>query len=130
MINKIYIISFLQEENKLLFCNSCFSDKIIPNDSQECTKGDIFCTPCIRQGIDIYLSEKQSKIACFKCKDGEFAIEVLKAILSPLKFDALIKMIQASELEASEIEGLEVCPSCSFSLILGKEDKIHQMSST
>ncbi|XP_046391105.1 uncharacterized protein LOC124159377 [Ischnura elegans] len=112
-------------KNELLTCNCCFEDDLLPEDMSSCTDGHLFCIQCVKKGAEVIIGDGKSSFPCMHgdCK-AEFSLSTLQGILAPSTFGKLVMRLQAEEVNAAGIEGLEICPSCPYSTIPAPEDKV------
>ncbi|XP_071445941.1 uncharacterized protein [Hetaerina americana] len=112
-------------KNELLTCNCCFDDELLTEDMSSCSDGHLFCIQCVKKGAEVLIGDGKVTFPCMQedCK-AVFSLPTLQGILAPSIFGKLVMRLQAEEVNAAGIEGLETCPSCPYSTIPAPEDKV------
>merc|ERR1712150_62877 len=107
------------DQNKLQECICCYNTDRLEIEMLSCPKGHLFCKECIKRGSEAALSESKVELVCFHehCKE-KFTLVTIQMALDVPTFIKFAKQIQAAEVEAAGIPGLESCPFCSYSVIM------------
>ncbi|KAJ8678921.1 hypothetical protein QAD02_014708 [Eretmocerus hayati] len=113
----------LKLQKLLLECQCCYSE-CKPYDIVECEDGHLFCTRCIIRGTEVAISQGQAKIECFTDCGAEISLPTLRKVLPSDTYEALFKIHQEEELRVANLENLEKCRFCSYSMELAPEIEI------
>ncbi|KAK9877205.1 hypothetical protein WA026_016951 [Henosepilachna vigintioctopunctata] len=126
MMDEFYRLARAEAEkyNLLETCQCCFFEGLLPEECYFCKKNCPFCKECVAKGAEHMIGNGELNFPCLTNCNSEFDISVLRMVLDKKVFEPLFNKIQIKELKEANIDGLETCPFCDFSLILNNEDKI------
>ncbi|XP_045464143.1 uncharacterized protein LOC123673603 isoform X2 [Harmonia axyridis] len=105
-------------------CQCCYFEGLLPEECYLCKKNCPFCKDCVAKGAELAIGEGKLKFPCLTNCNSEFDISTLRMVLDKKIFDPLFTKIQIEELKRANIDGLETCPFCDFSMILSDQEKI------
>ncbi|XP_044269959.1 E3 ubiquitin-protein ligase RNF216-like [Tribolium madens] len=117
----------LEEARKyglLKTCLCCFDEELIPEECLFCDKNCSFCKNCVKLGAEHVIGEGRTKFPCLADCPSEFNYSVLKMVLHDKVFKRLCQRKQIEEIKSANIDGLETCPFCDFSMVPKEGDKI------
>ncbi|XP_044754188.1 uncharacterized protein LOC123313378 isoform X2 [Coccinella septempunctata] len=105
-------------------CQCCYFEGLLPEECYFCKKSCPFCKECVQKGVEHAIGEGKLNFPCLTNCNSEFDISTLRMVLNKKTFDPLFTKIQMEEVKKANIDGLETCPFCDFSMILSSEQKI------
>ncbi|CAI6368556.1 unnamed protein product [Macrosiphum euphorbiae] len=109
---------------KLNTCECCFDNELLTSEVFSCPAGHIFCAACIKKGTEVAVGGSKVDIKCFADCDEEFNLTMIKNIVDDKLYQRIMRLKQAQEIKAADIEGLETCAFCDYSVILSPDLKI------
>ncbi|XP_050436489.1 E3 ubiquitin-protein ligase RNF216-like [Adelges cooleyi] len=109
---------------QLCTCECCYNDELLVSEIRLCPSRHLFCLSCIKKGIEVAVGGNQLRLKCFANCDEEFNLVMLKDILDEKLYQRIVRLKQAQEIKEAEIEGLDTCAFCDYSVILSPSHKI------
>ncbi|KAL4148747.1 hypothetical protein QTP88_002912 [Uroleucon formosanum] len=105
-------------------CGCCFDNELLTSEVFSCPAGHIFCSACIKKGTEVAVGGSKVDIKCFGDCNEEFNLTMIKSIVDDKLYQRIMRLKQAQEIKAADIEGLETCAFCDYSVILSPDLKI------
>jgi len=109
---------------KLKVCECCYNDELLITEVYSCPVGHRFCSSCIKKGIEVAVGESKMDFKCFANCAEELSLTLIKEIVDDKLYQRIIRYKQTQEIKEANIEGLETCAFCDYSVILPPEFKI------
>ncbi|XP_025200345.1 E3 ubiquitin-protein ligase RNF216-like [Melanaphis sacchari] len=108
----------------LYTCGCCFDNELLTTEVFSCPTGHKFCSSCIKKGTEVAVGGSKVDIKCFADCGEEFNLSMIKSIVDDKLYQRIMRLKQAQEIKAADIEGLETCAFCDYSVILSPDLKI------
>ncbi|XP_026812205.1 E3 ubiquitin-protein ligase RNF216-like [Rhopalosiphum maidis] len=105
-------------------CECCFDNELLSTEVFSCPVGHTFCSSCIKKGTEVAVGGSKVDIKCFANCGEEFNLTMIKSIIDDKLYQRIMRLKQAQEIKAADIEGLETCAFCDYSVILSPDLKI------
>ena len=106
-------------------CQCCYDDQVILFDVIECELGHMFCTNCVKRGVETQIGQNNNQVTCFTDCKGKFPVSAMKKVLDPNIFTKYCQRTTVEELQAAGIDNIEFCPKCGWpNNIINPDDKI------
>lgn len=105
-------------------CECCFDNELLTSEVFSCPAGHTFCSSCIKKGTEVAVGGSKVDIKCFADCGEEFNLTMIKSIVDEKLYQRIMRLKQAQEIKAADIEGLETCAFCDYSVILSPDLKI------
>ncbi|KAJ3558740.1 hypothetical protein NP233_g11448 [Leucocoprinus birnbaumii] len=115
-----------EDEEHGIECGCCFTkyrfEKMI-----QCPDAHLFCVSCLRSYASTLLGSHNPNITCMSQSQctGSFPASQLARVLPRKTYALYERLIQAKEIDAAGLEGLEECPFCEWKCVMevGFEDE-------
>ena len=106
-------------------CQCCYDDQVILFDVIECELGHMFCSNCVKRGVETQIGQNNNQVTCFTDCNGKFPISAMKKVLDPNMFKKYCQRTTVEELQAAGVDNIEFCPKCGWpNNIVNPDDKI------
>ncbi|VVC42654.1 Hypothetical protein CINCED_3A016054 [Cinara cedri] len=112
------------EMDLLYKCECCYATDLLQDEVSCCPKGHSFCLECIKKFVEIEVGLKKLEFQCLATCTENFHLEMLKEIVDEKLYARLLRLKQAEDIKAANIEGLETCAFCDYSAIVSQDLKI------